>query len=48
MYAGGDLKPTEMGLKLISLTAGAVALVSFLVFLRYPVRERDGKAYLKE
>jgi len=48
MYAGGDLKPTELGLKLISLTAGAVALVSFLVFLRYPIREKDGKAYLKK
>ena len=48
MYAGGDLKPTELGLKLISLTAGAVAVISLLVFLRYPIREKDGKAYLKK
>jgi GPH family glycoside/pentoside/hexuronide:cation symporter len=48
MYAGGDLKPTELGLKLISLTAGAFAVISLLVFLRYPIREKDGKAYLKK
>jgi len=48
MYVGGDLKPTELGLKLISLSAGVVALVSFLVFLRYPIREKDGEAYLKK
>jgi glycoside/pentoside/hexuronide:cation symporter, GPH family len=47
MYVGGDLKPTELGLKLISLTAGALAVISLLVFLRYPIREKDGKAYLK-
>jgi GPH family glycoside/pentoside/hexuronide:cation symporter len=46
MYAGGDLKPTELGLKLISLTAGVVAVISLLVFLRYPIREKEGKAYL--
>ena len=48
MYAGGDLKPTELGLKLISLTAGGMAVISLLVFLRYPIREKDGKAYLKK
>ena len=48
MYTGGDLKPTELGLKLISITAGAVAVISLLVFLRYPIREKDGKAYLKK
>ncbi len=47
MYAGGDTKPTELGLKLISLTAGVFALVSLLIFSRYPIREKDGKAYIK-
>jgi GPH family glycoside/pentoside/hexuronide:cation symporter len=48
MYVGGDLKPTELGLKLISLSAGVVALISLFIFLGYPVREKEGKAYLKE
>ncbi|TAL35210.1 MAG: MFS transporter [Spirochaetes bacterium] len=45
MYAGGIEKPTELGLKLIMVLGGAVSLAAFLVFLRYPIRERDGKAY---
>jgi GPH family glycoside/pentoside/hexuronide:cation symporter len=46
MYTGGTNVPTEQGLKLISLTAGGVVLLSFLVFLRYPIREKDGKVHL--
>jgi len=43
MYLGGDLTPTERGLKAIAVVAGVGAAAAFLVFLAYPIAERDGK-----
>jgi GPH family glycoside/pentoside/hexuronide:cation symporter len=48
MYVGGDMTPTERGLKLITLLAGLVALLAFLVFLRYPLKERGGKIVMEK
>ncbi len=47
MYVGGDKLPTVTGLKLIALAAGVSSLVSLAIFAGYPIREREGKAYLK-
>ena len=46
MYVGGDLNPTPRGLKLVALASALSALVAFFVFLRYPIREKEGKVYL--
>jgi glycoside/pentoside/hexuronide:cation symporter, GPH family len=46
MYFGGTNLPTVTGLKLVSVCAGAGSLLALLVFSRYPIRERGGKAYL--
>jgi GPH family glycoside/pentoside/hexuronide:cation symporter len=46
MYVGGDVTPTETGLKLIALAASFFALAAFAVFLAYPLRERAGKIVL--
>jgi GPH family glycoside/pentoside/hexuronide:cation symporter len=43
MYAGGGLTPTVLGLKLIAIAAGIVALIAFFAFLKYPLKERGGK-----
>lgn len=41
-YRGnGDVSPA--GLKLVAVAATISAVIAFLVFLRYPLRERDGK-----
>lgn len=48
MYFGGDVRPTEFGLKLIAAAAGCSSFIAFAVFLGYPIREKDGKAYIKE
>jgi GPH family glycoside/pentoside/hexuronide:cation symporter len=47
MYAGGGMTPTELGLKLIALVAGFFALLACAVFLTYPLREREGKVFVK-
>lgn len=47
MYAGGSETPSVWGLRMISASAGAAALVSLAFFARYPIRERDGKAFVK-
>ncbi|MBX7254812.1 MAG: MFS transporter [Candidatus Hydrogenedentes bacterium] len=38
-------QPTPFGLKLMALLCGAACVCGFLVFLRYPIREKDGKTY---
>ena len=43
MYIGGDASPTERGLKLITLVAGMSAVLAFVVFLGYPLKEKGGK-----
>ena len=48
MYVGGDLTPTEFGLKCIAITAGLAAFAAFLVFLKYPLKERGGKIIVEE
>jgi len=48
MYAGGDMLPTELGLKLIALVAGFVALLAGAVFYTYPIRDRGGKVFVKQ
>jgi len=48
MYVGGDVTPTERGLKIIALAAGLFALLAFAAFLKYPLREREGKVFVKE
>ncbi|MCU0845403.1 MAG: MFS transporter, partial [Spirochaetes bacterium] len=47
MYAGGSETPSVWGLRMISASAGAAALVSLAFFTRYPIREKDGKAFVK-
>jgi GPH family glycoside/pentoside/hexuronide:cation symporter len=42
MYAGGQNKPTEFGLKGIALAAGICAVLAFIAFLRYPLRDKNG------
>jgi Na+/melibiose symporter-like transporter len=48
MYAGGSMTPTETGLKWISVSAGVFAFIALAIFRGYSIREKDGKAYLKE
>jgi GPH family glycoside/pentoside/hexuronide:cation symporter len=48
MYMGGSSTPTVGGLKMISVSAGVFAFIAMLIFIRYPVREKDGKAFIKE
>ena len=43
---GTDAAPTEFGMKLMALLCAASAVIAFVVFLRYPIRERDGKIVL--
>jgi MFS family permease len=38
--------PTPLGLKLMAVLCGVFCVGGFLVFLRYPIREKDGKAYI--
>jgi len=38
--------PTPYGLKLMTFICGLACIVAFLVFLKYPIRERDGKIVL--
>jgi GPH family glycoside/pentoside/hexuronide:cation symporter len=47
MYLGGGKIPTVTGLKASALLAGIVAVISFIIFLGYKLREKDGKIYLK-
>lgn len=47
MYVGGDTLPTIIGLKFIALAAGVSALVSLVIFAGYPIREKEGKAYIR-
>jgi len=42
MYAGGQNKPTNFGLKGIALAAGVCAALAFIAFLSYPLRDKDG------
>lgn len=35
--------PTPRGLKIMALLCGLSALAAFLVFMRYPIRDKDGK-----
>lgn len=39
-------QPTPFGLKLVAVLYGCACVCGFLVFLRYPIREKDGLAYL--
>jgi glycoside/pentoside/hexuronide:cation symporter, GPH family len=48
MYAGDSHIPTVSGLKMISVSAGLFAFIALAIFAGYPIREKDGKAYLKE
>jgi GPH family glycoside/pentoside/hexuronide:cation symporter len=48
MYMGGSHIPTVSGLKMISVSAGLFAFIALAIFIGYPIREKDGKAYLKE
>ncbi len=48
MYIGGDNMPTELGLKLITATGGVFIVAALVVFLFYPLRERDGVAFMKK
>lgn len=48
MYAGGSMTPTETGLKWISISAGVFAFIALAIFRGYSIREKDGKAYIKE
>ncbi len=45
MYLGGGKNPSAAGLKTIAALAGVMALVAFVIFLKYPLREKDGKIY---
>jgi hypothetical protein len=48
MYAGGSMTPTVAGLKWISISAGVFAFIALAIFMGYSIREKDGRAYLKE
>jgi GPH family glycoside/pentoside/hexuronide:cation symporter len=47
MYGGGSETPSVWGLRMISASAGVAALVSLAFFMGYPIREKDGKAYIR-
>ncbi len=47
MYIEGGNLPTIFGLKTILVLGGISATASFLVFLKYPLREKDGKIIFK-
>lgn len=47
MYGGGSETASVWGLRMISVSAGAAALVSLAFFTRYPIREKDGKAFVR-
>jgi GPH family glycoside/pentoside/hexuronide:cation symporter len=47
IYFGSDNTATATGVKLVGLASAAACLVAFVIFLRYPLRERDGKVVLK-
>lgn len=42
-YLGGSGKPTAYGLKLMAFLAGLACIGAFLLFIRYPLREHQGK-----
>lgn len=46
IFLGGGERATRTGLNLICLCAAGGCLLAFLVFLKYPLRERDGKVCL--
>lgn len=46
MYIGSENEPNPLGLKFIPVLAGVFALLAFIVFLKYPIREKEGKIYL--
>ncbi len=43
---GSDNKVYLFGLQMIPLVAGAAFLISFLLFLKYPIREKNGQIIL--
>jgi len=45
-YIGGEKVATEFGLKLVMVVAAMACLLGFLSFLKYPIREREGKIHL--
>lgn len=47
MYLGAENTPSVTGLKMIPVSAGITAFISFIIFLKYPLREKDGKIYIK-
>ncbi len=47
MYAGGDKLPTELGLKLTAVLSALLCLIGGFVFLKYPLRESEGKTQIK-
>jgi GPH family glycoside/pentoside/hexuronide:cation symporter len=47
MYYGGDATPTMLGLKIVSIAAGVFAVLACAVFSTYPLREKDGKTFMK-
>jgi len=48
LRAGPERAPTEFGMKLMALLCAAAAVIAFLVFLRYPLREREGKIMIAD
>jgi len=43
---GAGTSPTPHGMKIMALLCGLSALAAFCVFIKYPIRERDGKIFL--
>jgi len=48
MYLGARNTPSLGGLRMIPVAAGITALISFIIFLKYPLREKDGKIHLEK
>ena len=46
-YIGGTGAPTPFGLKLMAFLCGTACVAAFLVFLKYPLREHEGKVCLR-
>ena len=47
-YIGGEGKISSLGLRLMALACAAACLLSFVIFLGYPIREKDGKLVFPE
>ena len=48
MYFGAANTPSLTGLKLIPVAAGITSLIAFFMFLKYQLREKDGKIVYKK